>query len=229
MKNEALARTRLLLGDAAIEALQRSFVAVVGLGGVGGACAEALARSGVGKLLLIDADTVNESNLNRQIAATKSTIGRSKALAMAERVREVSDAEALVLERFISGENVFETLPDGLSFIVDAIDSVDGKCALAAFAFEKNVPIIGCLGTGKRLDPSRLFVTDVYQTQGDPLARKLRAELRKREIPGYPVVYSSEAPKAMPGQTVIGSYMPVTASAGLLLSSYVIQNLIKGA
>lgn len=229
MNAEYTARTRLLIGDAAMEKLSQSFVAVVGLGGVGGTCAEALARSGVGRLLLVDADTVSESNLNRQLVSEKRTLGQRKTQAMAARICAVSDAETAIADAFVTNDNVSSVLPVGLDFIVDAIDSVEGKAALASFAFSNNVPVIGCLGTGNRLDPMQLTVTSVYETEGDPLARKLRNLLRKKNIANYPVVFSREAPQAKKGQTVVGSFMPVTSAAGLLLASYVIQNLQKGA
>ena len=174
-----LERTALLLGEAAMERLHRAKVTVVGLGGVGGSCAEALARSGVGKLHLIDGDKVAESNLNRQIFAAKDTIGKEKTAA----------AQCL----FVTVENAGEVIPPDTDFIVDAIDDVPGKLALITLAKERNVPIISCLGAGNRLSPGGFFVTDIYKTSGDPLARKLRQELRKRNIDSLTVSETEHA------------------------------------
>ncbi|MBQ2770114.1 MAG: ThiF family adenylyltransferase [Clostridia bacterium] len=224
---EVFSRTRLLLGDGAHLALAASTVAVVGLGGVGGSAAEALARSGVGRLFLVDGDTVAPSNLNRQAVSAYGVLGRDKALAMAERIREISPCQAIPIPRFVTGENVNELFPEKPDFIIDAIDDVTGKLALALYAKERDIPIFGCLGTGNRLDPTLLTVTDLFSTSGDPLARKLRQVFKKAGITAYPVVCSKELPTRAPGQRTIGSFMPVTASAGLLLAAKAMEQLIQ--
>lgn len=223
-----LERTALLLGEAAMERLHRAKVTVVGLGGVGGSCAEALARSGVGKLHLIDGDKVAESNLNRQIFAAKDTIGKEKTAAALERLSAVSDGALTAQCLFVTVENAGEVIPPDTDFIVDAIDDVPGKLALITLAKERNVPIISCLGAGNRLSPGGFFVTDIYKTSGDPLARKLRQELRKRNIDSLTVVFSRETPRALPGQRVIGSFAPATAAAGLTAAAYVIEKCTEG-
>ena len=223
-----LERTTLLIGDAAQKKLTASFVAVVGLGGVGGHCADALARAGVGRLHIVDADIVQQSNLNRQLIATKSTVGHKKTDAMEARIREVSDGAVTKSDLFVTPENVDKALPVGLDFIVDAIDSMAGKLALIGYAAAHGIPIISCMGAGNRLDPTRFSVKDVFSTSGDPLARKLRQNLRKMEIASLPVVCSDEAPHVAPGQRVIGSIAPVTGTAGMTAAGYVLRCLTAG-
>lgn len=221
-------RTELLIGPDGIRKLQNSFVAVAGLGGVGGHCTEALARAGIGRLHLIDADVVQPSNLNRQLIATKETVGMLKTVAMEQRLRLVSDCEVTRSEIFLTSETVEEAFaglePD---FIVDAIDSVQGKLAIAVYARSHGIPVISCLGAGNRLDATAFYITDIFRTAGDPLARKFRSELRKAGIDELPVVISREQAKREPGQTVIGSIAPVPAAEGLAAASYVIRNLLK--
>lgn len=223
-----LERTTLLIGDAAQNKLASSFVAVVGLGGVGGHCADALARAGVGRLHIVDADIVQQSNLNRQLIATKSTVGHKKTDAMEARIHEVSDCAVTKSDLFVTPENVDKALVDGLDFIVDAIDSMAGKLALIGYAAGHGIPIVSCMGAGNRLDPARFSVKDVYSTSGDPLARKLRQNLRKMEIASLPVVCSDEAPHVAPSQRVIGSIAPVTGTAGMTAAGYVLRCLIAG-
>ena len=221
-------RTRLLLGDAAMDRLADARVVLVGVGGVGGPCAEALCRSGLGRLTIIDGDTVEPSNLNRQPAADRLTLGRSKAEAMAERLRGVSDTLVDPVAVFLTPDNAARFVPEA-DCIVDAVDDVPAKAALALLARERGVHILACLGSGNRLDPARLTVTDIYRTAGDPLARRLRHELRRMGVGALPCVYSDEPPRVQPGQRQVGSYMPVTASAGLLAAAWVIERIISGS
>lgn len=221
----ATERTELLLGREAMVKLSSARVAVVGLGGVGGHCAEALARCGVGALHIVDADTVAESNLNRQLIATKSTVGMKKTDAMRLRLADISGVTITASELFVGPGNVSEALGERPDFIVDAIDSVSGKLALITYAREHSVPIISCMGTGNRIDPTRIRVTDLYATSGCPLARRMRSELRKRGIENLPVVFSDEPPITEPGQTIIGSFAPVTATAGLVAAAYAVRTL----
>ena len=224
--NPMYERTVLLIGEAAFARLQKSRVAVAGLGGVGGHCAEALARAGVGRLHLIDFDRVSPSNLNRQIVATKATLGMQKTSAMAARIAEVSDCAVTASEAFLSAETVDSAVPPDVDFLVDAIDSVPGKLALALFAHAHGIPMVCCLGAGNRLDPAAFDVRDVYETTGCPLARRMRQGLKKLGIPALPVVFSSEPPHATPNQTRIGSLAPVTAAAGLCAAGYALRMLI---
>jgi len=220
-------RTVRLIGADAFEKLQSSQVAVVGLGGVGGHCAEALARAGIGRLHIVDSDTVNETNLNRQIVATKHTIGWKKTDAMKERLADVSDCVVTTSETFVLPDTVGKAIPKDADFIVDAIDTLGGKLALVQFALENDIPIVCAMGAGNRLDPSRFSVTDVYETSGDALARRMRQALRKMGVTRLPVVVSDEPPHVEKGQTLIGSLAPVTASAGLCLAGYVLKQLMK--
>lgn len=221
-------RTELLIGPDGIRKLQNSFVVVAGLGGVGGHCTEALARAGIGRLHLIDADVVQPSNLNRQLIATKETVGMLKTVAMEQRLRLVSDCKVTRSEIFLTPETV-ETAFAGLEpdFIVDAIDSVQGKLAVAVYARSHGIPVISCLGAGNRMDATAFYITDIFRTSGDSLARKFRSELRKAGVDALPVVISREQAKREPGQTVIGSIAPVPAAEGLAAASYVIRDLLK--
>ncbi|MEG1524462.1 MAG: ThiF family adenylyltransferase [Clostridia bacterium] len=220
-------RTVLLIGETAYARLQNSRVVVAGLGGVGGHCAEALARAGVGWLHLVDNDTVNTSNLNRQLVATKHTIGMRKTDAMAERIRDVSNCEVTTCDRWIDAGSVGQIIPAHTDFLVDAIDSTAGKVALIGYAQAHQIPIVSCMGAGNRLDAGQFQVIDLYQTKNCPLARRMRQELRKVGIAALPVVCSSETACTQKNQATIGSLAPVTATAGLRAANYVILELLK--
>lgn len=188
-------RTELLFGRQAMERLAGSRVAVFGIGGVGGYVCEALARSGVGAFDLVDDDRICLTNLNRQIIATRRTVGRFKADVMCERIHDINpDADVTVHKCFFLPENASEFAFDCYDYVVDAIDTVTAKIALAVMAEEKHIPIISCMGAGNKLDPSRFRVADLYETSVDPLARVLRRELRRRGIRALKVVYSDEPP-----------------------------------
>lgn len=234
--DEAFLRTEMLLGSPAMEKLAHSHVAVLGLGGVGSWCAEALARSGVGELTLVDHDEVGRSNLNRQLEATTATLGQPKALAMAERVLLVAPSckvNSLVYrytpedrETFFSGD---------YDFIVDAIDLVSCKLDLIETALRRSVPILSALGTGNKLDPTQFQITDISKTRGCPLARVIRKELRSRGILHHRVLWSDEEPLTPfggetppPGRrSVPGSVAWVPSCAGLMMAGDVILTLIK--
>lgn len=222
-------RTIWLIGQEAFTRLQGSLVVVAGLGGVGGHCAEALARAGVGALHLIDFDSVQESNLNRQLVAAKSTIGQQKTTAMQNRLLDVSDCRVSLSDCRIDGQTVAGAMPEHADYIVDAIDQLSGKLALVQYARDKGIPIISCMGAGNRRDASRFFVTDIYRTSGDPLARRMRQALKKLGIDALDVVYSDEE-RSLPSEGgAIGSLAPVTAAAGLVAASQVIARLTAGA
>ena len=233
--DEQLIRTQMLLGRTAMERLRASHVAVLGLGGVGGWCAEALCRSGVGELTLIDQDTVSVSNINRQCAALHSTVGMEKAQATALRLRDIAPDcvlhplctrdEADRREEFFAGH---------YDYIVDAIDLVSCKLDLIETAHARGIPIISALGTGNKRDAQQLRIADISQTEGCPLARVVRKELRKRGIPHHKVVFSPELARSAedgdeappPGRRSIpASAMWVPAAAGLLLAQAVILEL----
>lgn len=238
-------RTRLLIGDNPLERLQNAKVAVFGVGGVGGYAVEALARSGVGTLHLYDDDTVSESNLNRQIAALHSTIGQSKAEVMARRVQDINpDCQVEAIRMFYLPQNADEVNLTQYNYVVDCIDTVTAKLELIARCTALQIKIISAMGTGNKFDPSALVVTDISKTQGCPLARTVRKELRKRGIARLKVVYSTELPTSplrpaeqelpetsdtRPGSTARrdtpGSMPFVPAAAGLLLASVVVREL----
>lgn len=191
-------RTRLLLGDAAMERLWQSSVAVFGIGGVGSHCAQALARSGVGRLVLVDDDSVSETNLNRQCVAWRSTIGQKKTRVMEDMIREICpDIRVLTFETFVLPDNLealFEKAGP-VDYIVDAVDTVAAKLALAVYAKEHGIPVISSMGTGNKLYPERFRIADISQTSVCPLCRVMRRELKKRGIWRLKVVFSDETPR----------------------------------
>ena len=235
----SLERVELLLGKGALDLLKQKTVLVAGVGGVGSYAAEALARTGIGKLILVDADTVAESNLNRQIMAVCDTIGISKCEAMKERIHTYRpDCEVDCRSVFISADNV--DMVKEADFVVDAIDTVTSKLALIEACHQANVGIISSLGMGNRLDPSQIYVTDLWKTQGDPLARSVRSQARKRGM-NYPiaVMMSKETPIKQnvvvdpEGQTRKEQIPPasvifVPAAAGLLAASYAVREMVGG-
>lgn len=238
-------RTRLLVGDEPLERLKNARVAVFGVGGVGGYAVEALVRSGVGTLHLYDDDTVSESNLNRQLTALHSTLGQPKAEVMAARVRDINPAcQVEAIRMFYLPQNADDVDLAQYDYIVDCIDTVAAKLELATRCTALQIKIISAMGTGNKFDPSALVVTDISKTQGCPLARTMRKELRKRGIHHLKVVYSTELPTSplrpadfeppettdtRPGSSARrdtpGSTPFVPAAAGLLLASQVIREL----
>lgn len=236
------ARTELLLGEAAIEKLKNSKVAVFGIGGVGGYVCEALVRSGVGAFDLIDNDEVSLTNLNRQIIATQKTIGKFKTEVMKERMLEINpEVDVTVHNCFFLPENAEDFDFESYDYIVDAVDTVTAKIELIMRAKEKNIPIISAMGAGNKLDPSRFRVADIYKTDVCPLAKVMRKELKKRGVKKLKVVYSDEKPikpkaapelaeqentaakkRALPGSTAF-----VPAVAGLVMAGEIIKDLAQ--
>ena len=232
---ERTIRSEMLLGSAAMERLRHAHVAVFGLGGVGSWCAEALARAGVGRLTLIDRDTVGESNINRQLIALGSTVGMEKAQVMAQRIRDINpDAQLRVICGHYESANR-EAFFSDYDYVVDAIDLVSCKVDLIISCMERGIPIISALGTGNKKDASQLRIADISKTGGCALARVVRKELRARGVNHHAVVFSPEEPmEAMqveappPGRrSVPGSLVWVPAAAGLLLCQHVVTELIK--
>ena len=229
---EQFLRTEMLLGAPAMERLARAHVAVFGLGGVGSWCTEALARSGIGALTLVDQDTVGLTNLNRQAQALHSTLDREKAAAMAERVLDINPRCTVhpMAERYEAGrrEDFFAAPYD---YVVDAIDLVSCKLDLIETTLSRGIPILSALGTGNKLDPSLFRITDLSKTEGCPLARVVRRELRRRGIIHHTVLWSPEEP-AVPAQgeapppgrrSVPGSVAWVPPVAGLMMAGYVVR------
>jgi tRNA A37 threonylcarbamoyladenosine dehydratase len=188
-------RTELLIGSEAMEKLKNSTVAIFGVGGVGSFTAEALARSGVGKLVLIDDDNVCLTNINRQIHATTKTIGKPKVEVMAQRIKEINPrAEVVTYKTFYTKDTAEELILDDYDYVVDAVDTVSAKIDLAVRCTERGIPIISSMGAGNKLNPTMFEVTDIFKTSICPLAKVMRYELRKRGIKKLKVVYSKEKP-----------------------------------
>lgn len=226
--SETLLRAEALLGAEAMARLRVARILVVGLGAVGGACVEALARSGVGNLWLVDGDVFEPSNLNRQPFAALSTLGQPKADATTERLRDIAPTCSVTAERLrVDSENVDalleRTRPDA---IVDAIDDVPAKLALLAECLRRGIPAWSAMGAARKCDPSALCVTDLSKTQVCPLARRVRQGLRDLGFTkGIRCVWSRETAAPQTPGAPLGSLMPVTASAGLLLATDVIKRL----
>lgn len=222
-------RTELLIGKEEIEKLQNSKVAVFGIGGVGSFVVEGLVRAGIGKFVLVDKDTVDITNLNRQIIATRKTVGKPKVEVAKERILEINpDAKVEIYQQFFmpDSEGILDNTVD---YIVDAVDTVTAKIELVVRANKLNIPIISSMGTGNKLDPIRFEVTDIYKTSVCPLAKVMRKELRVRGIDKLKVVYSKEEPikpddakKQVPGSI---SFVP--SVAGLIIAGEVIKDIIN--
>ena len=236
MINE-FSRTELLLGADGMEKLKRARVAVFGIGGVGGYAVEALARAGIGALDLIDNDVISLTNINRQIIALHSTVGLPKTDVMAARVKDINpECEVRTYQTFYGPDTAEQFDFTQYDYIIDAIDTVTGKLALAVNAQKANTPIISSMGTGNKLDPTAFTVTDIYKTSFCPLARIMRKELRKRGIERLKVVYSEEEALTPEGVTeelpqgrrsIPGSVSFVPSAAGLILAGEVIKDIVK--
>lgn len=232
MSNQ-FSRTELLIGKDGVEKLQKSKVAIFGIGGVGSFVVEGLVRAGIGNFILVDNDEVSISNLNRQIIATHQTIGKAKVEVAKERILEINpNAKVEIHKEFFmpDSENFFDNTVD---YIVDCIDTVTAKIELIVRAEKLNIPIISSMGTGNKLDPSRFEITDIYKTSVCPLAKVMRKELKLRNIKKLKVIYSKEEPiktnqiSENNKKQVPGSISFVPSVAGLSLAGEVIKDLIK--
>lgn len=231
-------RTAFLLGEDGMQKLKNATVAVFGLGGVGGYVVEALARCGIGALELVDHDTISMTNINRQILATRSTVGMDKAEAAKMRVSDIDPAIQVTARKEFFGPDTMENFDfSKYSYVVDAIDTVTGKLALVQAAKSANVPIISCMGTGNKLDPTKFQIADITKTSVCPLARIMRKECTKRGIKHLKVLFSTEDPiepkatseeelpegrRALPGSV---SFVP--SVAGLMIAGEVVKDLIS--
>ena len=233
---EELQRTALLLDDASLQKIQNSKVAVFGIGGVGSYVVEALARVGIGSFILVDHDLVSVSNINRQLIALHSTVGRPKVEVAKDRILDISPNASVYTykEFYLPGQDI--DFLSGCDYIVDAIDTVSSKLALVEAAEKMEIPILSSMGTGNKLDPSRFQIDDIYNTSVCPLCRVMRRELRKRGISKLKVLYSLEEPirpKLSPElmangkRKVPGSISFVPSCAGLLIAGEVIRDLIQ--
>lgn len=239
--SEQFARTELLIGETALEKLKNARVAVFGIGGVGGYVCEALVRSGVGAFDLIDKDTISISNINRQIIATHSTVGRYKAEVMKERMQDINPkVDVRIHNCFFLPENSDEFPFMEYDYIVDAVDTVTAKLELVMKAEEHNVPIISSMGAGNKLDAGTFKVTDIYKTNVCPLAKVMRRELKKRGIRKLKVVYSEEVPMTpiaevakkygenpVGNKITPGSVAFVPSVAGLMIAGEVVRDIIS--
>lgn len=195
MAQHFLSRTELLIGKDALNKLKYSKVAVLGIGGVGSFVVEALARSGVGNLILVDDDTICLTNINRQIIADYNTINKNKVDVMKERVMAINPKCNIITHKtFLTEENIEDIISNDVDYVVDAIDTVSTKIALAVWSNSKNVNLISSMGTGNKLDPTKFKITDIYNTSMCPLAKVIRHELRKRGVKALKVLYSTEQP-----------------------------------
>lgn len=235
-------RLRLILGDEGLDTLQASTVMVLGLGGVGSSCAEALARGGVGSLVLVDRDVVAPSNINRQALAFASTVGRPKAEVMRDMVRDINPSgEVTAVQAFIDKDRIAEQLgalphPD---YVVDAIDTISQKLRIAAWCQEEGLRLVSAMGGANKLDPTRLRFSRIEKTSIDPIARVMRKECRKRGIKGLNVLWSDEEPRealgkreaidergfVREGQSILGTMSYFPPIMGQMLASYVIRDL----
>ena len=219
--NDRDSRTLKLIGEEGVSRLKKSSVLIVGVGGVGSFAAEAIARAGVGNITVMDGDTVQPSNLNRQLVALMSTLGRNKAEVMAERIRDINPETAVtVLARFYKEDDELDLT--AFDWIIDAIDSVDAKTALIKTAIEKDVNIVSAMGAAGKFD-TQFKVADISKTSTCPLAKVMRKKLREEGIEHLPVVYSEEKPVPRDGD--LGTLSYVTGSAGLCLAGYVIKSI----
>ena len=226
MTNEMKERTALLLGEEGVETLERARVCVFGVGGVGGYAVEALVRAGIGEIALVDNDVVSPSNLNRQIIATRQSVGRQKTEVAKERVLSVNpDCKVRTFPLFFLPDTPFDFTP--YDYVIDAIDTVSGKIAIVKGCKEAGVPVISSMGAGNKLDPSRFRVADVFETKVCPLAKVMRKLCRENGISNLKVVYSEEEPVLPPvsGRRTPGSVSFVPSVAGLILAGEVIRDL----
>lgn len=228
---EIFARTELMFGNEAMNRLKNSRVAVFGIGGVGGYTAEALVRSGIGAVDLIDNDTVNESNINRQIIALHSTLGMYKADAMKLRVADINPECRVTVHKLFFMPDTAEQIDFSVyDYIVDAIDTVTGKIEIIMRAKAVNVPVISSMGAGNKLDPTKFEVSDIYKTSVCPLARVMRRELKSRGVESLKVLYSTEQAfrpqNKNEGKPVPASNSFVPSVAGLIIAGEVIKDLI---
>jgi len=221
-------RTRALVGNDGVEKLKKSRITIFGIGGVGSFAAEALARAGIGCLTLVDFDTVNLSNLNRQIIALTNTIGRLKTDVMKERISLINpDCDVRIFSEFVNSENIDDFLKDTPDYVIDAIDSVKSKVELIERCTKRNIPVVSCMGMGNKIDNSKIILEDISKTHTCPLARAVRTGLKKRGIyNNVQTVFSSELPvKSDIGTPASISFVPSTA--GLIMAGVAIRNLLK--
>lgn len=250
MKQHSLSRTELLIGKEALNKLYNSKVVVLGVGGVGSFTVEALARTGIGTIILVDDDTVCLTNINRQIHATFNTISKPKVEVMKDRILSINPkCNVNVYQTFINEQNISDIIPLDTDYVVDAIDTVSSKLSIIQWCKNNNINIISCMGTGNKLDPTKFKISDIYSTKICPLAKVMRHELRKRNIDSLKVLYSEEEPlkprldevitckegcvctggsrKCAAKRQIPGSISFVPSVAGLIIGGEVIKDIMK--
>ena len=199
-------RTELLIGKESLERLKNSKVAVFGIGGVGTFVVEGLVRAGVGHFVLVDDDLICLTNINRQLHATRKTLGKVKVEVMKERILSINkDCNVITHQVFVTPDNLSELIPDDVDYVIDAIDTITAKIALAEYCYEKEINLIASMGTGNKLDPTQFKVSDLYSTKVCPLAKVMRYELKKRGVKKLKVVYSEEKPMKPSGEKIVSA------------------------
>lgn len=227
-KQHKFSRLEKVIGSLNVNDLSKKSVLVLGVGGVGGYVVEALARSNIGTLILVDYDKVEESNINRQIIALNSTIGRSKVDVLEERIKDInSGCKVIKIDKFIDDKNYLELFDNNIDYFVDACDTVLVKKLVIKECLKRNIPFISSMGTGNKLDPSKLVITDIRKTVNDPLARILRKFVRDEKINKKVMVLTSSELPIKTGDRIPGSTAFVPSSAGLLIASYIVRSFIK--
>lgn len=235
MMEHEFSRTELLIGEEGIQKLKGAAVMVFGVGGVGSHCILALARCGIGKLILIDPDTVSLSNINRQAVAFHSTVGEYKTAVMRRIITDISPGTAVIThETFVLPDNIDEIFTERPDYVIDAVDTVTAKLAIVQKAEEYGIPVISCMGTGNKLHGELFEIADLSETSVCPLCRVMRRELKKRGIQHLKVLYSREAPLRVPagdtvteGRPLPGSISFVPPVAGLLIAGETVRDLVK--
>ena len=231
MTSKIFDRTQRLIGEENFSKLNSSTVAIFGIGGVGSFTVEALSRSGIGHLILIDKDNVDVTNINRQIHALNSTIGKSKVEIMRRRILDLNpDAQVDAIQKFyLPNENAEDFFICGYDYVVDAIDTITAKINLAVECQRRNIPLISSMGAGNKLDPTRFKIADIYKTSVDPVAKVMRKKFRELGVKNLKVVYSDEVPRAVDKENltgkVIGSIAFVPSVAGLIIAAEVVKDL----
>ena len=226
--NDRFQRLKLLIGDENFSKLTAATVAVFGVGGVGSFAVEALARSGIGHLILIDKDNIDETNINRQLHALSSTVGKSKVEVMRQRIHDINPAAKVdtIQKFFLPGEGVEDFFICRYDYVVDAIDTLTAKIFLVEECTRRGIKIISSMGAGNKLDGTRFKVSDIYQTNVDPVAKVMRKKLKERGIERLKVVWSDEPPRRVEG--FIGSNAFVPPVVGLIIAGEVVKDLIGG-
>ena len=221
-----LDRTRLLFGDTATDKLQKSTVMVVGCGAVGSFAAEALARTGIGHIIVVDFDKYDETNINRQLFALSSTIGNAKVSVAKSRIQDINpDIQVTALNTFFDTNTELDVHPD---YIIDAIDTTESKVALYKWAHTRNIPFVSSMGAASKTDPTQIRIAPLSRTTVCPLASRVRKLVRDTDLPDFPVVYSAQRPEPVIGHAKnLGSVITVTGAFGLILANWVIQEIVR--